>query len=82
MFEVISLVVLVKFFVEFSEDVGNSFSRCDVFSFVVLCFCDEYFLLCCFDPRDISNAFELFKDSLDVLLSLHSFFSDAFFCVC
>ena len=53
MFEVISLVVLVKSFVEFSEDVGNSFSRCDVFSFVVLYFCDEYFPLCCFDPQDI-----------------------------
>ena len=38
MFEVISLVVLVKSFVEFSEDVGNSFSRCDAFSFVVLYF--------------------------------------------
>ena len=46
------------------SDVGNSFSRCYAFSFVVLYFCDENFLLCCFDHRDISNAFELFKDSL------------------
>ena len=38
MFEVISLVVLVKSFVEFPEDVGNSFSKCDAFSFVVLYF--------------------------------------------
>ena len=31
-------------------------------------------------PRDISDTFELFKDALNVLLSLHSFFfSDAFF---
>ena len=43
--------------------------------FVILYFCDEYSLLCCFDPRDISDTFELFKDSLNVLLSLHSFFS-------
>ena len=41
MFEVISLVVLLKSFVDFSKDVGNSFSRCDAFSFVVLYFCDE-----------------------------------------
>ena len=75
-----SLFVLVESFVEFSEGIGNPFSRCDAFSFVDLYFCDEYSLLCCFDPRDISDTFELFKDSLDVLLSLHSFFfSDAFF---
>ena len=46
MFRVVFLVVLVKSFVEFSRDVGNSFSRCDAFSFVVFYFCDEYFLLC------------------------------------
>ena len=40
-------------------------------------------LLCCFDPRNISDTFELFKDSFNVLLSLHSFFfSDAFFYAC
>ena len=33
-----SLVVLVKSIVEFTKDVGNSFSRCDAFSFVVLYF--------------------------------------------
>ena len=32
-----------------------------------------------FWSRDISDTFELFKDSLNALLSLHSFFSDAFF---
>ena len=79
MFGVISVFVLVEFFVEFSKNIGNSFSRCDAFSFFVLYFCDECSLLCCFDPRGISDTFELFKDSFNVLLSLHSFFSDAFF---
>ena len=50
-----SLVVLVKSFVEFSENVGHSFSRCDALSFVVLYFFDEYFL-CCFDPRAMDLA--------------------------
>ena len=75
MFGVISFTVLVESFVEFSKSIGNSFSRCDAFSFLVLYFCDEYSLLCCFDSRNISDTFELFKDSFNVSLSLHSFFS-------
>ena len=75
----VSCFVLVKSFVEFSKGIGNSFLRCDAFSFVVLYFCDEYSLLCGFDPWDISDTFELFKDSFNVLLSLHSFFSDVLF---
>ena len=38
MFGVIPLFVLVKSFVEFSKGIGNSFSRCDAFSFVALLF--------------------------------------------
>ena len=66
MFEVIFLVVLVKSFVEFSRDVCKSISKGDAFNFFVLYFCDEYFLLCCFDLRNISDTFELFKDSFNV----------------
>ena len=75
MFEVIfiSFFVLVESFVEFSKSIGNSFSSV-MHSFFVLYFCDENSLLCCFDPRKVSDTFELFKDSFNVLLSLHSFF--------
>ena len=40
-----SSVVISGIFLKFSDGVGNSFSRCDAFSFVVLYFCDEYFVL-------------------------------------
>ena len=73
MFGVISFFVLVESFVEFSKSIGNSFSRCDAFTFFVLYFCDENSLLCYFGPRNISDTFELFKDSFNVLLSLHFF---------
>ena len=46
MFRVVFRVVLVKSFLEVTKDVGNSFSRCDAFAFVVSFFCDEYLLLC------------------------------------
>ena len=76
MLEVISLVVLGKSFVEFSEDIGNSFSRCDAFSFFILYFCDEYFLLRCFDPRVISNSSRILWMSFCLFIL---FFSGAFF---
>ena len=83
MFGVIFFTVFVESFVEFSKSIGNSSSRIDALTFVVLYFCDEYSLLCCFDSRDISDTFELFKDSVNVLLSLHSFFSLMhFLCFC
>ena len=79
MFWVVFFTVFVESFVEFSKGIGNSFSRGDAFTFFVLYFCDEDSLLCCFDSRNISDTFELFKDSFIVLLSFHSFFSDTFF---
>ena len=75
MFGVVFSTVFIKSFVEFSKGIGDSFSRGDAFTFFVLYFCDEDSLLCCFDSRDISDTFELFKDSFNVLLSFHSFFS-------
>ena len=43
MFEVISFTVLVLSFVEFSKGIGNSFSRCDDFPFLILYLGDELF---------------------------------------
>ena len=63
-----SLIVLVKSFVEFPEDVDNSFSRCDAFSSIALYFCDECFLLCYFDHFE----------RLWTLAVSSFFFSDAF----
>ena len=80
MFGVVFFTVFIESFVEFSKGIGDSFSRGDAFTFFVVYFCDENSLLCCFDFRDISDTFELFKDSFNVLLSFHSFFfSDTFF---
>ena len=74
MFRVVFSTVVKESFVEFSEGIGDSFSRGDAFTFFVLYFCDEYSLLCCFDSRDISDTFEFLKDSFNVLMSFHSFF--------
>ena len=41
------------------------------FSFFI--FVMRTLLLCCFDSRNISDTFELFKDSFNVLLSFHFF---------
>ena len=81
MFKVIFLVVLVKFFVEFSKDVGNSFSRCDAFTIVVFYLCVGYFLLCWFDSRVISYTFELTLQGFFGCLVVSSFFffSDTLF---
>ena len=74
MFGVVFSTVFIESFVEFSKGIVGSFSRGDAFIFLVLDFCDEDSLLYCFDSRDISDTFELFKDSFNVLLSFHSFF--------
>ena len=74
MFGVVFFTVFVESFVEFSKGIGNFLTRGDAFTFFVLYFCDENSLLCCFDSRNISDTFELFKDSFNVLLSSHSFF--------
>ena len=75
MFGVVFFTVFIECFVEFSKGIGDSFSRGDAFTFFVLYFCDVNSHLCCFDSRDTSDTFELFKDSFNVLLSFHSFFS-------
>ena len=66
MFGVVFSTVFIESFVEFSKGIGDSFSRGDAFTFFVLYFCEDS-LLCCFDSRDISDTFELFKDSFNVL---------------
>ena len=68
MFGVVFFTVFVESFVEFSKSIGNSFLRGDAFTFFVLYFCDENSLLCCFDSRNISDTFELFKDSFNVFI--------------
>ena len=62
------------FFVGFSKDIGNPFTRRDDLSFLILYLCDEHLLLCRFDSWYVPYTFEVFKYSLDVLLSFHSFF--------
>ena len=42
---------------------------------LILCLCNEHFLLCIFDSRDVLYTFEVFKYSLDVLLPSHPFLS-------
>ena len=63
------------FFVEFSKDIGNPFSRSDDFTFIILYLGVEHILLCRFDSWDVLYTFEVYKYSLDVLLSFHSFLS-------
>ena len=81
MLRVVFSTVFIESLVEISKGIGDSFSRSDAFTFFVLYFCDEDSLLCCFDSRDISYTFEVFKDSLDVLFSLHSFSLMHFLCI-
>ena len=73
MFRVVFPTVFIESLVEFSKGIGDSFSRSDAFTFFVLYFCDEDSLLCCFDSRDISDTFEFFKYSFNVMMSFHSF---------
>ena len=70
------------FFVEFSNDIGNPFSRRDGFTFLILYLGDEHPLLCRTDSWDVPYPFEVFNYSLDVLLSFHFFVSDTFCCIC
>ena len=79
MFRVVFSTDFVESLVEFSKGIGDSFSRSDAFTFCVLYFCDEDSLLCCFDSRNISDTFEFFKYSFNVMMSFHFFFSDTFF---
>ena len=74
MFRVVFPTVFIESLVEFSKGIGDSLSRSDAFTFFVLYFCDEDSLLCCFDSRHISDTFEFFKDSFNVMMSFHSFF--------
>ena len=74
------LIVVVKFFVEFTEDIGNPFTRRDDFSAFILKHCNEHFLFCRFDSWDVADTFEVFEYFLDFLLLFQSFLvSDTFF---
>ena len=73
--EVISFVVVVVSFVEFSEGFDNPFwdmiySPLSYFIFVM----SSTLFFTLLIPGIFRTLFELFKDSLDVLLSLHLFF--------
>ena len=68
MFGVVFSTVFIESLVELSKGIVDSFSRSDAFTFFVLYF------------RDISDTFEFFKYSFNVIMSFHSFFfSDTFF---
>ena len=43
------LTVVVKFFVEFTKNIGNPCTWCNDFSSFILNLCNDYFLLCRFD---------------------------------
>ena len=51
-----------------------------IFSSLIHYLCGEHLLLCRFDSWDVADTFEVFENSLDYLLSFHSFLvSDTFF---
>ena len=73
LFSFFLFIVVVKFFVEFTKDIGNPFSRRDDFPFSFFIFVMGTFFLCRFDSWGFLYTFEVFKFSLDVLLSFHFF---------
>ena len=80
MFIFVLLIVVVKFFVEFTKDTGNPCTRSNDFPSFILNLCEEHFLLCRFDSWNVADTFEFFENFLEYLLSFHSFLvSETFF---